>query len=108
MMRNGGVQIYFRAILVFAWKDGAQTAAQEAAERSERVRAQQQGAAEEQERLAAKDSAEADLPDYGGAAVGLGCAKATGPLEWHPTDKEAAAGGTQETSVHSFTKSRRS
>ena len=58
MIRNGGVQIYFRAILVFAWKDAAQTAAQEAAERSERVRAQQQVTAEEQERLAAKEAGE--------------------------------------------------
>ena len=37
----------------------------------------------------------ARLPDHGGAASGLGCAKATGPLERHPTHKEAAAAGTQ-------------
>ena len=34
MMRNGSVQIYFRAILVFAWKDAAQTTEQGAAEQS--------------------------------------------------------------------------
>ena len=95
MMRNGSVQIYFRAISVFAWKDAAQTAAQEAAERSERVRAQEQVTAEEQERLAAKEAADTYLLDYGGAASGLGCAKATGPLERHPTDKVAAASRTQ-------------
>ena len=58
MMRNGGVQIYFRAILVFAWKDGAQTAAQEAAERSERVRAQRRVTAEQQEQEAAEADAQ--------------------------------------------------
>ena len=52
---------------------------------------------ESAQRLAAKEAAEADLPDHGGAASGLGCAKATGPLERHPTDKEAAAAITQET-----------
>ena len=49
------------------------------------------------ERLAAKEAAEAEFPDHRGAASGLGCAKATGPMERHPTDKEAAAARTQET-----------
>ena len=38
----------------------------------------------------------ARLPDHGGAASGLGCAKATGPLERHATDKVAAAARIQE------------
>ena len=43
------------------------------------------------------EETEPQVPDHGGAASGLGCAKATGPLERHPTDKEAAAAGTQNT-----------
>ena len=40
--------------------DAAQTAAQDATERSNRVRAQQQVTAEQQERLAAKEASEAE------------------------------------------------
>ncbi|MDA8583080.1 ankyrin repeat domain-containing protein [bacterium] len=39
----------------------------------------------------------ARLPDHGGAASGLGCAKATGPLERYLSHKEAAAAGARDT-----------